>query len=194
VEAAAAVFHLTNRGGLECGERHLNQMAIDTVLQMGVVCRTHLETEGRNMRHKLFTASCMVAAAVIGAAPAYADNLHGNACGSSTSANPATSAPGNSATSPGSTHNEPGTVSVNGGTGGAAYNSARQGKGAPSNYDTSCAKVTAASTNNPNSSAGTPIVTQTPAPTVTQVPNNSKETRMTELGGSTGHTGGGTTK
>jgi hypothetical protein len=138
------------------------------------------------MRYKLFCTSCMVAVAVIGAAPAYANPVgHGNMCGSPASANPATEAPGNSATSPGSTHNEPGTVSVNGGTGGAAYNSARQGAGAPSNYDTSCGKVTANGT-------GTPIQTTPSGTTQTQVPNNSLATRTTE--GVTSHTGKGATK
>jgi hypothetical protein len=137
------------------------------------------------MRHKLFSASCMVAVAVIGAAPADADNLHGFGCGTTTAAGAATSAPGNSATSPGSTHNEPGTVSVNGGTGGAAYNSARQGAGAPSNYDTSCGKVTANGT-------GTPIQTTPSGTTQTQVPNNSLATRTAE--GVTSHTGKGATK
>jgi len=151
------------------------------------------------MRHKLFSASCMVAIAVIGAAPAYADPVgHGNMCGSPSSANPASMAPGNSATSPGSTHNEPlasGTpvVSVNGGTGGAAYNfntrtgpggvahnGGQQPSGAPSNYDTSCGNVTAASANNPNSGAGTPILTTPSGATQTQVPNNSLVTRTAE--------------
>jgi hypothetical protein len=133
------------------------------------------------MRHKLLTASCMVAIAVVGTAPAYADNLHGFGCGTGGGTSlDATSSPGNAATSPGSTHNEPGTVSVNGGKGGAAYNSARQGSGAPSNYDTSCGKVTAASTNNPNSGAGTPIQTTSSGTTQTQVPNNSLATRTAE--------------
>lgn len=127
------------------------------------------------MRHKLISASCMVAAiAVIGAAPAYATpNSHGDACGFSgppNSTNPATMAPGNSATSPGSTHNEPGTVSVNGGKGGAAYNKA----GAPSQYDTSCANVTANGT-------GTPIqFSSSPSTLPTQVANNSKATRAAD--------------
>jgi hypothetical protein len=85
-------------------------------------------------------------------------------------------APGNSATSPGSTHNEPGTVSVNGGKGGAAYNSARKNSatpGAPSNYDTSCANVTAAN-------SGTPIQNSPVTPLPTQVPNNSQATRAAE--------------
>jgi hypothetical protein len=137
------------------------------------------------MRHKLFSASCMVAIAVIGAAPAYADNLHGFGCGTTTSAGSATSAPGNSATSPGSTHNEPGTVSVHGGNGGASYNGARQGAGAPSNYDTSCHNVTANGT-------GTPIQTTPSGASLNQVPNNSQATR-TALG-VTSHTGSGLTK
>ena len=116
----------------------------------------------------------MVAIAVIGAAPAYA-NKGGpsNACGFSgppQSANPATMAPGNSATSPGSTHDEPGTVSTTGGKGGAAYNKA----GAPSQYDNSCANVTANGT-------GTPIqFSSSPSTLPTQVPNNSKATRAAD--------------
>ena len=147
------------------------------------------ETEG-TMRSKLFSASCMVAIAVIGAAPAHANPVgHGNMCGSPSSANPASMAPGNSATSPGSVHNEPATasvpgVSVNGGNGGAAYNTAQANNkvGATSQYDTSCAKVTANGT-------GTPIQT-TPAGTEQmQVPNNSQATRTTE--GVTSHMGKG---
>jgi len=48
-----------------------------------------------------------------------------------------TNAPGSSGTSPGSVFNEPGFGSVNGGTGGNAYNSA----GAPSQYDVACFQV-----------------------------------------------------
>ena len=48
-----------------------------------------------------------------------------------------TNAPGNSGTSPGSVFNEPGFGSVNGGTGGNAYNNA----GAPSQYDVACFQV-----------------------------------------------------
>ena len=113
-----------------------------------------------------------MAIAAIGAAPAYPDNLHGFACGftTPTSVAPATSSPGNAATSPGSTHNEPGTVSQLGGQGGVSYNAA----GAPSQYDNSCANVTANGT-------GTPIVFSTsPSTLPTQVPNNSKQTRINE--------------
>lgn len=137
------------------------------------------------MRYKLFCTSCMVAVAVIGAAPAYANPVgHGNMCGSSASANPATEALGNSATSPGSTHNEPGTVSVNGGNGGAAYNTAQANNkvGATSQYDTSCANVTANGT-------GTPIQTTPSGTSQMQVPNNSQATRTTE--GVTSHMGKG---
>src|SRR5216684_9051395 len=49
-----------------------------------------------------------------------------------------TNAPGNSGTSPGSVFNEPGFGSTSGGTGGNAYNNARQGAGAPSQYDVAC--------------------------------------------------------
>ena len=48
-----------------------------------------------------------------------------------------TNAPGNSGTAPGSVFNEPGFGSVNGGTGGNAYNAA----GAPSQYDVACFQV-----------------------------------------------------
>ena len=75
------------------------------------------------MKHKLFSASCLVAIAVIGTAPAYADPVgHGNTCGSSGQ----TSTPGNSASSPGSPFNEPGTNSMNGGKGGQAYTKAQR--------------------------------------------------------------------
>jgi hypothetical protein len=46
-------------------------------------------------------------------------------------------APGHSGTSPGSVFNEPGFGSLNGGTGGAAYNRA----GAPAQYDVACFQV-----------------------------------------------------
>jgi hypothetical protein len=132
------------------------------------------------MKHKLFSASCLVAVAVIGAAPpAYADNLHGFGCG--TNGGPgldATSTPGNSATSPGSPKNEPGINSPSGGKGGLAYNSARQGAAAPSNYDTSCGRVTANGT-------GTPMQT---TPSAADFANNSKATRPIS------HTGNGATK
>jgi len=127
----------------------------------------------------------MVAVAVMGAAPAYANPAgHGNMCGSTDSANPASEAPGNSATSPGSTHNELGTVSVNGGKGGAAYNAAQANNkvGATSQYDTSCAKVTANST-------GTPIQTTPSGTSQMQVPNNSQAARTAE--GVTSHIGKG---
>lgn len=134
------------------------------------------------MRHKLFSASCMVAIAVMGAAPAYADKGGpSNACGFSgppESALPAQLTPGNSATSPGSTHNELGINSLNGGKGGTAYNNA----GAPSQYDNSCANVTANSTN-PNgmsTGAGTQV-----APTLQTATNNARDTRPIS------HTGAG---
>ena len=116
------------------------------------------------MRHKLSCASCMVAVAIIGgAAPAYADTDHGVECGGSG----ATSSPGNAATSPGSVFNEPGVNSVNGGKGNQAYNTnARQGAGAPAQYDVACGRVTA-------NGSGTPIQ---PTPNATNT-NNSRATR-----------------
>jgi hypothetical protein len=72
--------------------------------------------------------------------------------------------------------------SPSGGTGGQAYNSARQGAGAPSNYDTACGRVTANGT-------GTPMQ---PTAAPTQIPNNSKATRAAN--GVISHTGNGATK
>jgi hypothetical protein len=131
------------------------------------------------MRYKLLCAGCMVSVAVIGAAPAYADTDHGVECGGSG----ATSSPGNAATSPGSVFNEPGVNSVNGGKGNQAYSSnARQGAGAPSQYDVACGKVTVNGT-------GTPIQ---PTPTA-DITNNSRATRDTILG-VISHTGKGASK
>jgi hypothetical protein len=124
----------------------------------------------------------MVAIAVVGAAPAYADiNHNDNNCQAIEAGGG--SYPGNAGTSPGSVFNEPPTSStsgpftgnsLSGGTGGQAYNNA----GAPSQYDTGCAKVTANGT-------GTPMQTSTPVPT--QVPNNSIATRTAN--GVTSHQG-----
>lgn len=115
------------------------------------------------MRYKLLFASGMVAVAALGLAPAYAGPPNAE-CGEEG----ATSTPGNAATSPGSVFNEPGTNSANGGTGNQAYDTiARQGAGAPSQYDVACAKVTAAE-------AGTPMQTTTPT---TDITNNSQGTR-----------------
>jgi hypothetical protein len=119
------------------------------------------------MRHKLFCASCMMAVAVMGAAPVYANPVgHGNECGSSGQ----TSTPGNAASSPGAPFNEPGTNSVSGGKGGTAYNNAQANNkvGATAQYDTACKNVTA-------NGSGTPAQTLTTLPT--QVPNNSQATR-----------------
>jgi hypothetical protein len=122
----------------------------------------------------------MVAAAVIGAAPAYAVPVTGGAeCGNSDpSEGPvANRSPGNAATSPGSVFNEPGVNSVNGGKGNQAYNNA----GAPSQYDRACAEVTA-------SGSGTPIQ---PTPNADNT-NNSRATR--DALGVVSHTGKGATK
>jgi hypothetical protein len=100
----------------------------------------------------------MVAAAVIGATPAYAGPPNAE-CGE----DGATSTPGTAATSPGSVFNEPGVNSTNGGKGNQAYNNA----GAPSQYDVACAKVSAAA-------AGTPMQTTTPPDVIT---NNARDSR-----------------
>lgn len=112
------------------------------------------------------------------AAPASADNTtHNNSCQTIEAAGGGT--PGNSASSPGSPFNEPGINSPAGGKGGQAYSGARQGAGAPSQYDTACAKTSA------NGSA-TPMQ-QTPSST--QVNNNSLATRNAD--GVVSHTGKG---
>jgi hypothetical protein len=129
------------------------------------------------MKHKLICASCMMAVSVVAAAPAYADADHGFDCESIEQSGGGT--PGNAATSPGSFFNEPGINSVSGGKGNqAANNIARQGAGAPSQYDTACAKVTAAG-------AATPA--QTTMPT-TDITNNARDTRAVN------HTGKGAAK
>jgi hypothetical protein len=127
------------------------------------------------MRYRLFSVSCMVAIAVMGAAPAYAGTDHGVSCGSGA----ATSTPGNAATSPGSNFNEPGTNSINGGKGNQAYSSAgKGGAGAPAQYDVACGNAAAHGT-------GTPMQTTAPTGDIT---NNARATRAIS------HTGNGATK
>lgn len=121
------------------------------------------------MRHKVLYATCIVAAAVIGAAPAYAGPPNAECEDFS-------STPGNAATSPGSVFNEPDTNTINGGTGNQAYNNA----GAPSQYDVGCAKVTAADAGTPTQTTATDVIT-----------NNSRATRVA-LGVT--HTGKGANK
>jgi hypothetical protein len=143
------------------------------------------------MKHKLLCASCMMAVAVVGAAPAYADANHGAECGDGGSSGQAAASPGNAATSPGSVFNEPGVNSANGGKGNQAYNTnARQGKGAPSQYDVACGKVT-------ENGTGTPIQTTPPTDPVTGestavITNNSRATR--DALGLISHTGNGANK
>jgi hypothetical protein len=121
------------------------------------------------MRHKLFSASCMVAIAVIGAAPAaYADaNNHNNVCQNEAGT------PGNAATSPGSVFNEPMINSASGGKGGQAYNTA----GAPSQYDRACHVTSANGTATPQQ--------QNTTPPTTDITNNARDTRAIS------HTGNG---
>jgi hypothetical protein len=115
----------------------------------------------------------MAALAVIGAAPANADTGHGVDCTSSSRS------PGNAATSPGSFFNEPGVNSINGGKGNQAANTnARQGAGAPSQYDVACGNVSANGT-------GTPVQTTPPTGDIT---NNARDTRAIT------HTGKGANK
>jgi hypothetical protein len=115
----------------------------------------------------LLAAGCMAGIALIGAAaPVYADNTtHNNNCQSIEASGGGT--PGNSATSPGSVFSEPGINSPAGGKGGQAYGSARQGAGAPSQYDTGCAKTSANGTATPMQTSSSP----------TQIKNNSIATR-----------------
>jgi len=120
------------------------------------------------MMSKLLCASCMVAAAVIGATPAYAGPPNAE-CGE----DGATSSPGNAATAPGSVFNEPGVNSALGGKGNQAYNTAE----APSQYDVGCANVTAADAGTPIQ-ASTPIDPKTGDPTADgQFVNNSRASR-----------------
>lgn len=115
----------------------------------------------------------MAALAVIGAAPANADTDHGVDRTSSSRS------PGNAATSPGSFFNEPGVNSINGGKGNQAANTnARQGAGAPSQYDVACGNVSANGT-------GTPVQTTPPTGDIT---NNARDTRAIT------HTGKGANK
>lgn len=129
------------------------------------------------MKHKLFSASCLVAIAVFGAAPAYADAPPGHSFDCTSSGR----SPGSAATSPGSIFNEPGINSLNGGKGNQAYEKA----GAPSQYDTACGRVSANGT-------GTPVETTPPTDPVTGQPidvtNNSRDARAIS------HTGKGATK
>jgi hypothetical protein len=140
------------------------------------------------MRHKLSCASCMIAAAVIGAAPAYADTDHGIECNEGG----ATSYPGNSATSPGSIFNEPEVNSTSGGKGNQAYDTnARQGAGAPSQYDVACGRVTANGTGT-GYQVTQPVDPKTGLPTPDgQFVNNSRASREA-IGVS--HVGKGQTK
>jgi len=120
------------------------------------------------MRYKLICASCMIAGAIVGAAPAYAGPPNAE-CGDTGGPGTVERSPGNAATAPGSVFNEPGVNSADGGTGNQAYENA----GAPSQYDVACAKVTAAE-------AGTPMQTTTPPEVIT---NNARDTRaITHVG------------
>jgi hypothetical protein len=134
------------------------------------------------MRHKLFSVSCMVAIAVIGAAPpAYANpNPHGNSCQATEASGGGT--PGNAATSPGSVFNEANINSPLGGKGGQAYNNAQASNkvGAASQYDTACV-------NTSNNGTATPMQ---PTPLTTQITNNAIDTRpITHTGNGAGAPG-----
>jgi hypothetical protein len=171
----------------------LNHTVVDTVVEVrgstNGCASAHPETDSpersADMRYKLLCTSCMVAAAVIGAAPAYAGPPNAECGNSDPEEGPiATSSPGNAATAPGSDFNEPGVNSTAGGTGNQAYTNA----GAPSQYDVACAKVTAAG-------VGTPIQVSQPTDPMTGetvITNNSRATR--DALGVTSHQGKGATK
>lgn len=133
------------------------------------------------MNHKLFSATCLVAVAVLGTAPAaYANpNPHNNSC-QTTEANGG-GTPGNAATSPGSVFNEGGINSPNGGKGGQAYSNAQANNkvGAASQYDTACVKTSANGTATPMQTSSSP----------TQIKDNSLATRNAD--GVISHTGNG---
>jgi hypothetical protein len=142
------------------------------------------------MRHKLSCASCMIAIALIGAAPAYADTDHGIECGDAGSGGQPAASPGNAASSPGSVFNEPDVNSLNGGKGNQAYDhNARQGAGAPSQYDVACGRVSTNGTGTPIQTAGPPIDSQG---NPTDITNNSRATR--DANGVISHTGKGANK
>jgi hypothetical protein len=169
--------------------------AAPSVAVAGEMRRQHrLEAkEGRMRRVLLATAiagSTSLGVAALGAAaPAYAvPNPHGNSCQGVEAGGGNT--PGNAATSPGSVFNEPGidspqatsTPQNTGGKGGIAYNKAQLNNkvGAAAQYDTACFNTTKTGT-------GTPMQ---PAPSPTQIPNNSLDTRTDN--GFISHTGNGT--
>jgi hypothetical protein len=114
------------------------------------------------MMRTLFAASCLAGIVIAGAAaaPVYAGggNPSGTGPPNQSCQNTATggqiTVPGHSGSSPGSVFNEPGFGSVNGGTGGSAYNNA----GAPSQYDVACVK---------NASGGLSPSSTSMAPTTT---------------------------
>lgn len=115
------------------------------------------------MMHKLVTAISMATIAFASAAPAIADQgIPGNPSGTGQPSQTCQTvfkggggAPGNASGAPGSVFNEPGVSSPNGGTGGTAYNNARQGAGAPSQYDVACYQTT-------NHGTAKPPATMTP--------------------------------
>ena len=135
----------------------------------------------RDMNHKLISASCLAAIAVIGLAPAaYADpNPHNNSCQTTELNGGGT--PGNAATSPGSVFNEGLINSPNGGKGGQAYSAAQANNkvGAAAQYDTACVKTSANGTATPMQVNSSP----------TQIKDNSLATRNAD--GVISHTGNG---
>jgi hypothetical protein len=124
---------------INCAERHSNQMPIDIVYPTG--CATGARPEGNVIvMRTLFAASCLAGLVIAGAAvaPAYA-GPPGKTCQNTKTASGQLTTPGNAGAAPGSVFNEPGFGSPTGGTGGNAYNNiARQGAGAPSQYDVAC--------------------------------------------------------
>jgi transcription elongation factor len=145
------------------------------------------EREGKHEAQTI-GAGCVVAVAVIGIAPAYANpKPHGNSCQTAETTQGGRT-PGNAASSPGSVFNEPGINSPNGGKGGQAY-SAVQAPTAPAGQNGAAAQYDTACANTLKTGTGTPMQT-TPAPT--QASNNSVATRAAN--NVVSHTGKGSTK
>ena len=143
------------------------------------------------MMRTLFAASCLAGIAISGAAaaPAYA-GPPGKTCQNTANSAGQLSTPGNSGSSPGSVFNEPGFGSVNGGTGGNAYNQiARQGAGAPSQYDVACFNNQSGGLSPPSAPAAAPAAsTGAPGTPASTAPAATAPAATAPTTAQTGHT------
>jgi hypothetical protein len=135
------------------------------------------------MMRKLFATSCLAGIIIAGAAaaPAYA-GPPGKTCQNTKTSSGQLTTPGNAGSAPGSVFNEPGFGSANGGTGGTAYNTiARQGAGAPSQYDVACF-------NNQSGGLSPPSAPASTAPTATGSSSSTSSSSTPATTAPTGHT------